>query len=473
MAEFTLKEIERITEGELLQGDAGRHFNDISIDSRNIDPGDLFIAIKGENFDGHDFVADALDKGAAGVLISRRELYQQKLLQRNNGSVPSVLMVKDTLQALQEIAGFQREKNRIPFIGITGSNGKTTSKEMIASVLGTRYAVLKNEGNYNNHIGVPLTLLRLEASHEIGVVEMGMSGMGEIRRLCEIARPETGIVTNISTAHLEFLGSLERVKEAKGELVEFINEQGTVVLNADDPMVMDLKDRVRGRLLTYGIEDSRSDVRADRIQDRGIEGSTFLLRMQNKEIEVRLSVIGSHNISNALAAASAGLVHHIGLEDIKKGLEAFRGLSMRMEILSLEDEVKVINDSYNANPFSMKKAIEALSKARRGGRTFLVAGDMLELGDISEKAHKEIGEFAAERAVDFLIVVGELASFIAKGALKKGMKESHVFLCKTVEDAGHALNEKIESGDVILIKGSRGMKMERIIDKLKRKKEIR
>ena len=382
-------------------------------------------------------------------------------------------MVKDTLQALQEIAGFQREKNRIPFIGITGSNGKTTSKEMIASVLGTRYAVLKNEGNYNNHIGVPLTLLRLEASHEIGVVEMGMSGMGEIRRLCEIARPETGIVTNISTAHLEFLGSLERVKEAKGELVEFINEQGTVVLNADDPMVMDLKDRVRGRLLTYGIEDSRSDVRADRIQDRGIEGSTFLLRMQNKEIEVRLSVIGGHNISNALAAASAGLVHHIGLEDIKKGLEAFRGLSMRMEILSLEDEVKVINDSYNANPFSMKKAVEALSKAQRGGRTFLVVGDMLELGDISEKAHKEVGEFAAERAVDFLIVVGELASFIAKGALKKGMKESHVFLCKTVEDAGRVLNEKIESGDVILIKGSRGMKMERIIDKLKRKKEIR
>jgi UDP-N-acetylmuramoyl-tripeptide--D-alanyl-D-alanine ligase len=400
-------------------------------------------------------------------------MYQQRLLQRNNGSVPSVLMVRDTLQALQEIAGFLREKSRIPFIGITGSNGKTTSKEMIASVLGTQYSVLKNEGNYNNHIGVPLTLLRLEASHEIGIVEMGMSSIGEIRRLCEIARPETGIVTNIGAAHLEFLGSLEKVKEAKGELVEFINGQGTIVLNADDPMVIDLKDRVRGKLLTYGIEDYRCDVRADRIHDLGIDGSTFLLRTQNKEIEIRLSVIGGHNIYNALAAASAGLVHHVALEDIKKGLEAFRGLSMRMEILSLEDDVKVINDSYNANPFSMKKAVEVLSKARRGGRTFLVAGDMLELGDVSEKAHEEVGEFAAEGAIDFLIVVGELASFMAKGALKKGMKENNVFLCETVEDAGRILNERIESRDVVLIKGSRGMKMERIIDKLKRKKEIR
>ena len=472
MSDFTLKEIQKITRGDVVQGDMSDSFKDISIDSRTVNPGDLFIAIKGDNFDGHEFVFDAVRKGAKGAVISKKEALKEELFHKNNGFAPSVIVVDNTLAALQKIAQHLREQIDIPFIAVTGSNGKTTSKEMIASVLETKYAVLKNEGNYNNHIGVPLTLLKLMPSHDISVLEMGMSGLGEIRRLCEIAKPNTGVLTNISGVHLEFLGSIEKVKEAKGELVESIDEKGTVILNFDDPLVKDLKKKVRGKLITYGIDNQDSDIKAERIMNLGINGSTFLLTVGNEEIEIHLPAIGGYNIYNALAAAAVGFVHNVGLENIKKGLEAFRGFPMRMEICPIDDTIKIINDSYNANPLSMKKAAETLSGIDKKGRSFFVAGDMLELGDASKEAHEDLGRFIAGQSIDFLIVVGELASSIGKGALESGMKEERVLICNTLKEASGILDEQLKSDDIVLIKGSRGMRMEKIIEELKKTREI-
>lgn len=471
MPSFTLEEIKKITEGKVLKGDMKHCFKDISIDSRKIERGDLFIAIKGDNFDGHDFVCEALNRGADGAIISKRELWDgEALSDKKSGLMPCIILVKDTLDALQKISEYHRDKVSITFIGITGSNGKTTSKEMIASVLGTRLSVLKNEGNYNNHIGVPLTLLRLKPSHDIGVVEMGMSGLGEIRRLCEIAKPSIGVLTNISGVHLEFLGSVERVKEAKGELVDFIDQKGTVILNADDPNVMDLKKRVKGRVLTYGI-GSDADMKAKNIRDLGVDGVAFLLIVEDREIEVSLPLIGRYNISNALAAAAVGAVCNIGIEDIKRGLESFRGIPMRMELCSLDD-IKIINDSYNANPSSMERAVETLSHLNKKGRSFMVVGDMLELGDSAEDAHRKIGKLIAGKSIDFLIAVGEMAAFIGEEALKNKMREKNVFLCKTVDEAVERIDKELKSGDIVLVKGSRSTRMDRVIEKLRKTRKV-
>jgi len=472
MVSFTLEEIKEITGGSVIQGNMHHSFKNISIDSRSLSPGDLFVALKGNNFDGHDFVCEALSKGAFGAVLSKRELCNgENLSDKKIYHKPCIILVKDTLAALQRISQYHRERSRVSLIGVTGSNGKTTSKEMIASILETKFSVLRNEGNYNNHIGVPLTLLRLEPSHDIAVLEMGMSRLGEIRRLCEIAQPSIGVLTNISGVHLQFLGSLERVKEAKGELVDFIDQEGTVILNSDDPFIMDLKKRVKGRLLTYGIE-SYSDIRAKNIRDLGTDGLTFLLMINDKEMKVRLPLIGNYNVYNALSAAAAGSVCGIEIENIKKGLESFKGLPMRMELCHLDHDIRIINDSYNANPSSVKRAIETLSNISKSGHSFLAIGDMLELGDASMDAHKEIGRMIAGRSIDFLIVVGEMASFIGKEALLNRMEKQNVFFCKDADEAFNILDKNLRNGDILLVKGSRRMKMERIIEKLKKTREV-
>lgn len=455
-----IHEIISATKGLLIRGDLNGYISGVSIDSRTIRSGDIFIAIEGMQHDGHIFIKNALQKEAIGIVISREDCMRD--LNESYNSI-NIILVKDTTQALQDIASYYRRKFKFPLVAITGSNGKTTTKEMTAAVLSKKYNVLKSEGNLNNHWGVPLSLLNIRPRHEVAVVEMGMNKKGEIANLCRIADPNVGVVTNISNVHIEFLRSINGVKEAKKELIDYLGRDDTAILNSDDPLVKSFIPSVKGKTVTFGTSNGVM-VRGKILNNYKEKGFGFELTIGDERISILTSAIGRFNLYNALGAAAVGFVLNMNAGEIKKGLEEFRPVSMRMQIFQSGNK-KIINDTYNANVSSVEAALDVLSEIGREEIRIAVLGDMLELGDYSEDAHKEVGRKVASMGIDMLVTTGQLSRFICDEAIKNGLPSGKV---NAFDDHDEALKFLIKyvrnpaTKESILIKGSRGMKMEKI-----------
>src|SRR3989337_3058498 len=389
---LTIDEILKAAGGRLIQGKRELTASGISIDSRTIKDGELFGAIKGDVFDGHNFIEEAMKKGAWGALVQEDHPVAGSMLQNR-----VIVSFHDTLLALQETARFYRSKFTLPVTGITGSNGKTTTKEMLWYILSQKTHVLKNEGNLNNHIGVPLTLLRLDSSHKMAVIEMGISERGELSRLCQIAAPDSAVITNIGPTHLEKLGRIENVAEAKGEILKFIPSHGFCILNRDDKFFDVFKAMSPGRIISFGISPD-ADVHIESyetaVQGKSADSITFNLICPAGRIDVNLHAIGLHNIYNALCAAASAYALGISPADIKSGLEKFTPVRMRSAVEKVE-EIYIINDTYNANPASMVAAIDMLKTFKAGNRRFAVIGDMLELGENTIMDHRDLGIYIA------------------------------------------------------------------------------
>ena len=429
----------------------------ITTDTRKIAAGDLFIALRGENFDGADFAADALHKGAAAVLVNAPlSASVQKDLKKEKGTV---LTVPDTLKAYQEISHAWRMKFDIPVVAITGSNGKTTTKDLTAAVLSGRGAVCRTAANYNNEVGLPLTLLGITEDDTAAVVEIGMRGLGQIAALAPVAAPNIGIVTNVCEVHMELLGSIENIAKAKAELVEAIPAGGTVLLNADDERVAAMRSMAADgvRVLTYGI-GADADIRAEALR-LAAGGSQFMVTWGNERHDYSIPLAGRHNVSNALAALAAGFVLGCTPQEMQAGLRTLTPTKMRYEVHEIGAR-RFINDAYNASPSSMCAAIETTASLYHG-RRIAVLGDMLELGVAAEEAHREIGKRVAELGFAALVTYGEQARWMHKAAEAAGC--SVCYHAESHEAAAKYLREMLVDGDTVLFKGSRGMKMEQII----------
>jgi UDP-N-acetylmuramoyl-tripeptide--D-alanyl-D-alanine ligase len=456
------EEVLRATGGKLLQGEEGAFFKGISTDSRTVGIGELFIALKGPRFDGHHFALAALEKKAGGVVIEEDKAGDV----RWNGYRPKVVIaVKDTLLALGDLAHDWRRKYDTPVVALTGSNGKTTTKEMISACLETTFPILKTEKNLNNLIGLPLTLLNLTERERVVVLEMGMNVSGEIRRLTEIAEPDVGLITNIQKAHLEGMGSLERVKEEKGELFRRMRQDGTILVNQNDPYVSDLARPFLGQKITFGVEKT-AEVMAEEVRLIGPEGTSFTVSLEGEERRITLPLLGKHFVSNALAAIATASLFGIALEKVKEALEHFRPFHMRMEVISLEGGKTLINDTYNANPRSMELALETLAEMKGKGRAIAVLGDMLELGDFSEEAHQKIGEKVKELSIDLLLTLGEKGPLVVESAIRHGFEPERAKVLESYSEVISFLKGALQEGDWILVKGSRGMAMEEVVEGL-------
>lgn len=433
-------------------------FTGVSIDSRTVHEGDLFIAIAGDRFDGHDFVQDAIGKGALAAVVDQAWLSRQR---RGGMRGQPLIAVPNTLDALQALARYHRRRLGIPLIGITGTNGKTTTKEMIASVLGTRHRVLRSEASFNNHVGVPLTLLRLRRAHEVAVVELGMNHPGEIAKLCTIAAPTSGVITNVGSAHLEFMGDVDSIARAKGELAEAIGRGGFLALNADDNRVFALGTKTDARVIYYGF-GNRALVKGKLLEP--VDGAFWSFRYGSSP-PIQLRVAGAHNVANALAAVAVGEAMGCSEDQIKEGLESYRGTRMRSELVEAGD-ILIVNDAYNANPASASRALELLRDWKNGRphRRIAVLGDMLELGDSSPDAHHELGQNAYTNGIELLITVGVFSDELADGAIEAGMNAERVHRCREVDEAGQVLSSVLQPGDLVLLKGSRRLGLDALVD---------
>lgn len=454
MEVLSVGEIVRAAQGVLMNFEEDFEVSGISIDSRKINTGDMFIALIGESFDGHDFIDKAIENGAVLVITQRMP---------EDCTIPHIL-VEDTLKALQDIAFYYRSKFHIPFVAVTGSSGKTTTKDMITSVLSQRFNVLKTEGNFNNAIGLPLTLLRLQYSHQIAVLEMGMSSLGEIRLLSDIVRPDIGVISNVGLTHIEKLGSRENILRAKLEIFSYFNCNNTAVINGDDDMLHSFcSDKFK--VIKYGLKEA-NDIFAYGIEEKGEAGIGFSVDLEGIRSNFIVPLPGIHNVYNALSAVAVARLFGIDAAEIQKGLNSFKPSKMRMEMIDLDSGIKLINDVYNANPESMKAAIDVLHTIRSSHRGICILGDMLELGDLSSEEHCKIGAYAASTGVDVIIAVGEFADDIKRGATASGMNGS-VYTFSDIKAAAPFLDNIVKPGDTVLIKGSRGMKMEYIVDYLR------
>ena len=456
---LTVEEVLRATGGKLLQGKGDSSFQGISTDSRTVAEGELFIALKGLRFDGHHYALEALRKKAGGVLIEKDKVGDIRL---NGYRSRAVIAVDDTLAALGDMARDWRHKYNTPLVALTGSNGKTTTKEMTAACLETTFPVLKTKGNLNNLIGVPLTLLTLTEKERVVVLEMGMNVPGEIRRLTEIAEPDVGLITNIQTVHLEGMGSLERLKEEKGELFRRMRRDGTILVNGDDPRVVDLAGDYPGQKITFGIEHP-ADIMAKEIRLNGAEGTSFTLILDGEATEVHLRLLGRHFVPNALSAMAVACLFGVEVSRAREALENFQFFPMRMEVIPLRGGETLINDAYNANPYSTKVALETLVEAKGMGRAIAVLGDMLELGSLTKEAHEQIGKRVSELSVDFLLAMGEEASVVVESAIRHGLPAEKARIVESHSEAISLLRQMIQNGDWILVKGSRKMAMEEIV----------
>ena len=470
MSLFTIEEVLEVTSARLLLGDrAGLHrkIRRLCSDSREVGSGDLFVAFKGEHFDGHDFVEQALRKGAVGALLESGSEAASFLLRSQSGEpAPFVMGVSDALLAYQQLATYHRNRFQIPIVAVTGSNGKTTTKEMVARVLDERWRVLVTEGNLNNRIGVPRTLLQLNARHDAAVIEMGVDRKGQTTRLADIARPTIGLITNIGPDHLEFFGTMEASAEAKGELLDRLGSEDTAVLNADDPYFGYLASRARCRVVSFGLSPTAL-VRATEVRSDA-KGMTFRLRLPGRvrPTPVTLPAHGFHNLSNALAAAAVGYVCELSGAKIAQGLLHFRPATMRSQVERVGG-VTVINDCYNANPASMKAAIDLLTELGAGTHTVAVLGDMLELGPQASAFHREIGAHVAAGGITSLVTCGALGRAIAEGARTAGMTDDRIAECVDAQRAIPQVLSMAHPGDVVLVKGSRGMRMEQVVEALR------
>lgn len=449
MKRLTLHDIVNATGGTLLSGDGNQSISAVCTDTRNLVPDSLFVPIVGETFDGHNFIYKALEATCVASLTAKDGLATDKALIR----------VPDTRRALGDIAAFYKKQFHIPFVAITGSVGKTTVKELTNAVLSTRFNVLKNEGNFNNDIGLPLTLFRLDDCHEVAITEMGMSDFGEIDYLAGIVKPNIGIVTNIGLSHIEHLGSQENIFQAKAELFSHITADGTVILNGDDAILMMHKNEISQKTVTVGLS-SGCDLTATDICPYN-DHLTFTVVYGETKVPVSLSFPGEHNVINALLACAAGLALGISLEEAARGLSAYVPKDRRMQLIE-SDGLTVINDCYNAAPASMEAGLKVL--ASFSGRKIAVLGDIKELGVFSENAHRFVGAVAALEGIDLLFTFGEHAKWIAESAALNGMSADSVFAFTDMELLLASLKETVKAGDTILVKASRSMRLERVTE---------
>jgi UDP-N-acetylmuramoyl-tripeptide--D-alanyl-D-alanine ligase len=454
VAPFTVQDIVRATQGALVAGDLGIPVTGVSIDSRSLGVGEAFFAIQGHRLDGHAFLAEAAARGAACLIV-------HALPDDVPANVPLVL-VEDTTRALGRLGAWHRSRFTIPVVAITGSNGKTTTKELTAGVLGTRWEVLRPERSFNNQWGLPLTLLRLAPEHQATVLEIGTNARGEIAALTALASPTVGVVTTVAAVHTEFLGSLDGVREEKAGLVRALPADGVAVLNADDPRVAGMAGETRARVVTYG-RAVTAHVRAvgDVLDDE--EGLTLTLETGGERRPVTLALAGRHNIGNVLAAAAVGVALGFPLEEIVVGLAGVRPVAGRC-VWRRAGDVTILDDTYNASPVSMRAALDTVATHRRGRRVIVVLGDMLELGAIGDEAHREVGRQVAALPADELIGVGRAMTLAVEAARAAGLAEARHLT--TFEDTVAHLLKRLTAGDLVLVKGSRGMRMERVVDAL-------
>jgi UDP-N-acetylmuramoyl-tripeptide--D-alanyl-D-alanine ligase len=462
MAMFTLKEIAEATGGSMI-GETGAQALGVSTDSRAVAAGELFVALRGERFDGHEFVCQAAARGVALFLVDST---WQKGHPLPEGS--SAVVVPDTLRALGDLAAWHRRRLKIRVVAVTGSNGKTTTKEMLAGILTQTGPGLKTQGNLNNLIGLPLTLLRLTGRERWAVVELGMSAFGEIDRLAEIAAPDVGVITNAFAAHLETLGTIEGVARAKGELFLRLKPGGFAVYNVDDPLISKCPSPSTVTRLTFGLRGA--EVSSASIKSLGRKGESFTLRLPNEEQPVHLRAFGRHNVYNALAAAAAAHALGVSGDLIRLGLEDFTPYDKRFQ-LEEHAGVILIDDSYNANPASMAAALATLQEVREEGRSAAVLGDMLELGEGTEAAHRELGRLAAG-CVERLYLFGAMAGEMALGALGAGLQKENLFVAKDRDEISRELIGWLKTGDCVLFKGSRGMRMELVAQAVRQALEL-
>ncbi len=441
--------------GTWVQGDPDVIIKGVAVDSRHVVPGDLFFAMIGEAADGHDYIHQAVANGASGLVVSRLLAdvsFPNQLL---------VIRVDNTHYALWDWANYYLHTIGPTVIGITGSVGKTTTKDMIASVLATRFSVLKNQGNLNTEIGMPMTILNLEDHHQIAVLEMAMRGIGQIAQLAEIAEPKIGVITNIGETHIELLGTVENIAKAKGELLDALPSDGVAILNGDDPWCRKLAETTRCPVYFFSAS-GEGDVVAENIINYKEDGFAFTVVSGERRFDVQVPLPGLHNVANALAAATCGMVLGVEPDEITAGLARFVPSKMRMQITRRPDFI-LIDDAYNANPRSMGAALDVLMDVGSNLRKVAVLGDMLELGNREIDGHKEIGVRVADHDIDLLITVGRRARLIAAAASDMGMADDRIICVDHNQDAFHEIKERIKPGDVILVKGSRGMGMEEII----------
>jgi UDP-N-acetylmuramoyl-tripeptide--D-alanyl-D-alanine ligase len=455
-----------VTNGTIVAGDPARAFGGVSIDSRTLSAGALYIAIRGERFDGADFAQAAVAAGAAGIMMARAGAPAP----RPDGTAaegPVVILVDDTTTALQALAHAVRRGSGTKVVAITGSAGKTTTKEITAEFLAARYRVMRNRGNFNNHIGLPLSLIELSERPEVAVVELGMSHAGEISTLVAVADPDVRVWTNVAEAHLGFFASLDAIADAKAEILEGAAVSTLLVANADDPRIASRTPAFAGRIVTFGI-DAESDVRATSIVDRGIAGTSARVRTPRGAVDVTTPLAGRGNLANVLAATAVAIELDVPLDVIAERAAGLRPPSHRGEILRLRDGVTVIDDSYNANPTATRRALDVLSESAGAKRRVAVLGEMLELGDRAAGLHEDIGRAAAAAHVDLLLTVGGAsAAALAEAAVAAGVPRDRVRHFATSEEAAAAAAAAVEGGDLVLVKGSRGVRTDRVVDRLK------
>lgn len=455
---MTLKQIANACKGTLCGCDENAVATDVVTDSRQVCKNSVFVALKGERFDGHNFVASVLDMGAACCIVDKNF---------ENTEGKAVIIVENTHTALRDIAAYYRGLFNAPSVAITGSVGKTSTKDMVAEVLSMHYKVLKTDGNFNNEIGLPLTAFRMSSEDEIAVFEMGMSAFGEISRLTRIAAPETAIITNIGYSHIEHLGSRENILKAKLEILEGMSAGGTVILNGDDELLRGVIGTLPFETLSYGIENQDCDLVAFNINKLS-DGTEFEVRVDAKAYKLRVNVPGLHHVYNALAAILLGVIYNMPMEEIIAGVAEFKPSGMRQNVIELEN-IKIIKDCYNASPTSMKSGLEVLSVTRPNNeekphRQVAVLGDMLELGEYSEEAHRAVGRLCCEYELGCLIAVGPNAKFVAEGAIENGFNSSELYVFYDNNAAKAHILDILQPNDVVMFKGSRGMRLEEIAD---------
>ena len=460
---FKIRDLIEAVSGRMIQGNINALVNPVSIDSRTLNPGDLFFALAGPNFDGYNFIIDAFGKGASGIVISKKINFPEKEKIKYENKI--IIEVEDTLKALQDWAKFFKKEYKTYNVCVTGSTGKTTTKELIASILALKYSLLKTAGNYNNEIGIPLTLFKLKDNHKILITEMGMRGLGEIKDLTDLVKPDLAIVTNIGESHIGLLGSKDNIFRAKSEILTSLNTDGIAVLNRDDSYYFKMRELVKDkRIIAFGIKNI-SDIMASDIKLRNGKGMKFNLKIgNNQEKGLYLPLLGIHNIYNVLAASAVAFALGIDRDLIIKGLASFKPIPMHMHLIDFYDDIKIVNDSYNASPSSVKSALLTFTGIAGKNRKIVILGDMLELGEMADFYHKEIGREIVNSSIDILITLGDGGKLIAQSAIENGMQDDCVFSFRKEnrEKLSLKLLSILNPMDFLLLKASREMEMEKI-----------
>jgi UDP-N-acetylmuramoyl-tripeptide--D-alanyl-D-alanine ligase len=458
---LTLEEINAAV-GGTLQGAGNVKVRGYSIDSRTLKAGEVFFAIRGPRFDGHQFVQEVLDKKAAAVVVEKGHGLTLEQLK----SKGPVIQVSSTIEALHALARDVRRRWGMPIIGVTGSAGKTTTKEMIAAVLGKKYTVLRSVGNLNNEFGLPLCLLRVERYQNIGVLEMGMSAKGEILKLASIAEPNEGVITNVNPVHLEFFKSVDEIAAAKAELLQGLRDPKVAYLNNDDTRVRAMAHGFTGKVVTYGVK-SAAAFGVQQIKDLGLNGTSFTVRHAGKDNAFVLPLLGQHNVANAVAAVAVGATHEVPWEDLREAIGEMKPEKMRGEVIKFREGFSVIDDSYNSNPRALTEMIRFMTRLQGFQRKILVAGEMLELGPEGAALHRDCGREAARAGLSLVVAVQGQAKEILEGAREAKMDLARLKFVRDAVQAGDVLARTVKQGDVVLVKGSRGVRLEQAINTLR------